>query len=126
MGFLDSLKKVTEEQLHALVSGLEMPEAFKPRPVVSLPPYDPARREFHILDYVPRGRRSGKDYRTKCPSCSMLGGDKNNDNLAVSVSDPRKYKCWAGCKKEEIRAALGRPIRPHGTNGTWQRTNLNA
>jgi hypothetical protein len=27
------------------------------------------------------------------------------------VSDPRKYKCWAGCSKEMIRAALGHPIR---------------
>jgi hypothetical protein len=123
---LERLKKLTDEQLHNLVSGLEMPEAFKPRPVVFLRPFDPTRREFHILDHVPKGRRSGKDYRTKCPSCSLLGRDKNNDNLAVSVSDPRKYKCWAGCSKEEIRAALGCPIRQLATNGAWQRTNPNA
>ena len=125
-GFSTALKKVTEEQIHSLVSGLEMPEPFRPQQVVSFRPYDPARSEFHILDHVPKGRRSGKDYRTKCPSCSMLGRDKNNDNLAVSVSDPRKYKCWAGCKKEEIRAALGCPIKPYGTHGAWQRTHLNA
>jgi hypothetical protein len=117
--FLERLKKLSEEHLHQLVIGLEMPEAFKPRPAVLLRPYDPARREFHILDHVPKGRRSGKDYRTKCPSCSLLGRDKNNDNLAVSVSDPRKYKCWAGCTKEEIRAALGCPIRSRTANATW-------
>jgi hypothetical protein len=126
IGFLESLTKVTEEQMRALVSGLEMPEPFKPKQVVSFRPYDPARSEFHILDHVPRGRRSGKDYRTKCPSCSLLGQDKNNDNLAVSVFDPRKYKCWAGCKKEEIRAALGCPIRPFAADGTWQRAKVKA
>ena len=25
--------------------------------------------------------------------------------------DPRFYKCWAGCSREMIRAALGCPIR---------------
>jgi hypothetical protein len=124
--FLEGLKKLTEEQLHQLVSGLEMPEAFRPRPVVSLPPYDPGRREFHILDHVPKGKKSGKDYRTQCPSCSSLGLDRDNDNLAVSVSDPRKYKCWAGCKKEEIRAALGCPIRPFTAKGTWQSAKVNS
>lgn len=32
-------------------------------------------------------------------------------NLAILVSDPRFYQCWAGCTKEMIRAALGHPIR---------------
>lgn len=126
LSFLERLKKLSEDQLHELVVGLEMPDAFKPRPVVLLRPYDPARREFHILDHIPKGKRSGKDYRTKCPSCSLLGRDKNNDNLAVSLSDPRKYRCWAGCKKEEIRAALGCPIKPFMPNGAWRSTSLNA
>jgi TOTE conflict system, Archaeo-Eukaryotic Primase domain len=111
LSFLERLQKLTEEHLRSLIAGLTMPEAFRPRPVISLPPYDPLRKEFRILDHVPRGRRSGKDYRTKCPSCALLGGDKNNDNLAISVSDPRKYHCWAGCKKEEIRAAIGCPVK---------------
>ena len=32
------------------------------------------------------------------------------DNLAIQIQDPRFYKCWAGCTKEEIRAALGQSI----------------
>jgi hypothetical protein len=116
ISFLERLGKLTEKHLHSLAANLTMPEAFRPRPVVSMRPYDPTRIEFHILDHVRKGKRRGKDYRTKCPSCALLGRDKNNDNLAVAVSDPRKYRCWAGCKKEEIRAALGCPIRPSQTN----------
>ena len=118
--FLENLPKVSEEQIRRLVEGLSMPADLQPPPPLSLPPYDPMRREFHILDHVPRGRRSGKDYRTRCPSCAQLGRDKENDNLAVCISDPRKYRCWAGCDKEEIRAALGRPIRRLWENRLWQ------
>ena len=39
------------------------------------------------------------------------GHDRSGDNLAIQVKDPRFYKCWSGCTKEEIRAALGQPIR---------------
>lgn len=120
LSFLERLGKLTEEHLHSLAAHLTMPEAFRPRPAALVRPYDPTRIEFHILDHVPKGKRRGKDYRTKCPSCALIGRDKNNDNLAVAVSDPRKYRCWAGCKKEEIRAALGCPIRSPRINGTWQ------
>ena len=59
------------------------------------------------------GRRVGVagNYWARCPSCADHGRDRSGDNLAISVSDPRKYKCWAGCTKEMIRAALGQPIR---------------
>jgi len=111
LSFLESLERLTEEHLRSLITGLEMPEAYKARPVISLPPYDPLRKEFHILDHVPKGRRYGKDYRTKCPSCALHGGDEKNRHLAISVSDPRIYHCWAGCKKEDIRAAVGCPVK---------------
>jgi hypothetical protein len=88
-----------------------MPEEFRPKPKVELPPYDPSRREFRILDHVRSMRRSSGNYWTKCPSCAEQGRDHGGDNLAVSVADPRKYRCWAGCTKEMIRAALGHPIR---------------
>jgi hypothetical protein len=66
---------------------------------------------FVILDHVrPRCRRAG-NYWARCPSCADHGRDRSSDNLAISVSDSRKYKCWAGCTKEMIRAALGHPIR---------------
>lgn len=126
LDFLEHLPKVTEAQIGTLVDGLTMPEDLQPRRPLSLPPYDPTRREFQILDHVPHGQRSGKDYRTRCPSCAQLGRDKENDNLAVCISDPRKYRCWAGCTKEEIRAALGCPIRRFGENRTWQPATVRA
>lgn len=116
--YIERLDKLAEPQLHSLIEGLEMPEPFRPRPQIVLPPYDPSRPEFRILEHVGKGRRSGKDYRTRCPSCGVR--DKNSDNLAISIVDPRKYRCWAGCSKEEIRAALGCPIRPRMETHVWQ------
>ena len=37
--------------------------------------------------------------------------DRTGDNLSIQIRDSHFYKCWAGCTKVEIRAALGRPIR---------------
>ncbi len=116
--YLEDLDRLSEPQLSSLIQGLKMPEQFLPRPQIVLPPYDPTRREFHILEHVGKGRRSGRDYRTRCPSCGSR--DKNGDNLAISIADPRKYRCWAGCCKEEIRAALGCPIRPRMETQVWQ------
>lgn len=108
--YLERLRKITEPELVRFVTGLEMPEEFRPKPKVDLPPYDPMRREFRILEHVQaRSKRSG-NYWTRCPSCAERGGDQSEDNLAISVADPRKYRCWAGCTKEMIRAALGHPI----------------
>lgn len=116
--FLEGIRKITEPQMGALVAGLTMPEEFRPRPAVVLPPYNPNRSEFRISDHVPKGRRVGKDYRTRCPSCGTA--DKHNTHLAISIADPRKYRCWAGCTKEQIRAALGCPIRQFPQGATWQ------
>ena len=121
LSYLEGLPKITETRMNALAQGLVMPEDLRPRPVLVLPPYRPGRVEFCILDHVPKGRRSGKDYRTRCPSCAQAGRDENGDNLAVSVSDPRKYRCWAGCTKEEIRASVGCPIK-HDGEERWQTT----
>jgi len=122
--FLERLPKITELQMSALVTGLSMPEDLRPRPALVLPPYDPTRLEFRILDHVPQGRRSGKDYRTRCPSCGSA--DKNNEHLAISIADPRKYRCWAGCTKEQIRAALGCPIKYSPRGDTWQNNRTRA
>jgi hypothetical protein len=109
--YLEQLKKVSEGELRQFIQGMEMPEEFRPRPRVELPPFDPNRREFRILDYVRPARRRSGNYWTRCPSCAEQGHDRSGDNLAISVSDPRLYRCWAGCSKEIIRAALGQPIR---------------
>ncbi|HWZ45896.1 MAG TPA: hypothetical protein VNW97_20655 [Candidatus Saccharimonadales bacterium] len=109
--YLSRLKRITADELAAFVAGLKMPEEFAPRPSITLPPPDPTRREFLILDHVAAKRRQGRNYWTRCPSCAQQGRDRTGDNLAIAVSDPRKYKCWAGCSKEMIRAAVGCPIR---------------
>lgn len=115
LAYLERLKKITETEMLRFIAGLEMPIEFRPRPKVELPPYDPNRREFRILDFVRVGRRRSGNYWTRCPSCAHQGKDKSGDNLAISVADPRKYKCWAGCTREMIRGALGRPVSARRT-----------
>ena len=109
--YLRGLRKITEKEMTRFVAGLTMPEEFQPKPKVVLPPYDPTRQEFRILDHVGAVRRRSGNYWTKCPSCAQQGRDRSSDNLAICVADPRKYKCWAGCTKEMIRVAVGCPIR---------------
>jgi hypothetical protein len=69
------------------------------------------RAEFRILDYVRATRKDGRNWTARCPSCAQIGRDLSGDNLAIKIKNPRFYRCWAGCTKEEIRAALGQPIR---------------
>jgi hypothetical protein len=109
--YLERLKKITEDELSGFVKGLSMPEEFQPKTTIVLPPYDPARPEFRILNHVGSVQRRSRNYWTRCPSCAEQGRDRSGDNLAICVADPRKYKCWAGCTKEMIRAAVGCPIR---------------
>jgi len=108
--YLTQLRKITESEMKAFITCLEMPPEFQARPKVRLPPYDPRRREFHILDHITGARQRSGNYWTRCPSCATSGRDRSGDNLSISVGDPRKYKCWAGCTKEMIRSALGCPI----------------
>lgn len=110
LNYLERLRKITEADVFRFIEGLEMPPAFRPRPKIELPPCDPTRREFRILDHVRSRRKRSGNYWTQCPACALQGHDQSEDNLAISIADPRKYKCWAGCTKEMIRAALGQPI----------------
>jgi len=68
--------------------------------------------QFCCAEQADEQRREAEYY--VAASCARQGRDKTGDNLAICIADPRKYKCWAGCGKEEIRAALGYPIR-YGT-----------
>ncbi|HTT21956.1 MAG TPA: hypothetical protein VMG82_23705 [Candidatus Sulfotelmatobacter sp.] len=111
LDYLDRLQKISEAEILRFIAGLKMPEEFQAKPKIELPPYDPSRPQFRILDHVRPTRKQSGNYWTQCPSCAQQGRDQSKDNLAISVSDPRKYKCWAGCTKEMIRAALGHPIR---------------
>ena len=115
VSYLSRLKKISEREMKRFVQGLEMPPEFAPVRPASVASYTSRAggnsREFRILDYVSRKRRIGRDYYTRCPSCARAGRDRAGDNLAISLADPRRYRCWAGCSKEMIRAALGCPIR---------------
>jgi hypothetical protein len=65
--------------------------------MIELPPRssDPNRRQFSILDFVqqPRRKASG-NYYTSVRPVAQVGHDRASDNLAISISDSRKYKCW--------------------------------
>lgn len=111
--YLKRLKKVSEEELLRFTAGKDLPAEV--RQAASRVPQITERGtrskpKFCILDYVGKTRIVGKNYVTQCPSCAQAGHDRGGDNLAILVSDPRFYLCWAGCKKEMIRAAIGHPI----------------
>ncbi|MEO7650026.1 MAG: hypothetical protein ABIZ80_06130 [Bryobacteraceae bacterium] len=109
MKYLRELKRVTETQLLELIASLELVEE-NPRPR-SRPTPSSDRCAFQILDHVERNvlRRVGRNWVTQCPSCASAGRDRGKDNLAISVDEPLKYLCWAGCTNIQIRAALGAP-----------------
>ena len=118
MSYLLRVKRITEAEMSRFLSGIELPReipAKRPSHKSYAPNGNGIRREFSILEHLSgRKRRIGRNYFTRCPSCALQGRDKSGDNLAICIADPRKYKCWAGCRKEEIRAALGCPIRNVG------------
>src|SRR5580692_10232093 len=41
--YLERLKKITEPEMQSFIQGLEMPEEFRPKAKIELPPYDPTR-----------------------------------------------------------------------------------
>lgn len=107
MEYLRKLRRVTESQLRDLVADVpdEEPEERQSRTV-----FVPDRPHFAILDHIETRRRVGRNWVAQCPSCASAGRDRGKDNLAVSVEEPWKYLCWAGCTKEQIRASLGVPV----------------
>jgi hypothetical protein len=111
LAFLKRVPKLSEEQLGVLLQKLGRSvgekEEIKPTPCWQ---YPAQQRQFHILDHLQARRKTGRNWITRCPSCAAAGRDKSGDNLAISVEEPQKYICWAGCSKEMIRAALGWPI----------------
>lgn len=111
--YLNGLPKLTEGRLKVLIHGMRFPEAYKP--VVATPyipiAFPPGQREFRILEHVRTTSKDSRNWWAKCPSCSLAGRDRTGDNLSIQIKNSRFYKCWAGCTKDEIRAALGRPIR---------------
>lgn len=114
IAYLNRQQKLTERELHTFIAGKQRPRQDgvpRERPGASTFRGRAARSEFRILEHVGPLRKVGRNYVTRCPSCAEGGHDKGGDNLAISIEDPRFYRCWAGCRKEAIRAALGCPIR---------------
>jgi hypothetical protein len=104
--------KLSEEHLSALVQKLgqrsePVKKEFAP---ASQWRYPTTQRQFYILNHIEVRRKTGRNWIARCPSCAASGRDRSGDNLAISVDEPQKYICWAGCSKEMIRAALGCPI----------------
>lgn len=117
--FLTRLRKLTEEELDRFTAGKNLPASVakvrsEPEPV-SKNALGGKHRGFCILDYVSETRVVGRNYVARCPSCALAGRDRGRDNLAILVSDPRFYQCWAGCSKQMIRAAVGKPIPVRST-----------
>jgi TOTE conflict system primase-like protein len=113
IAYLSRLRKVSDEQLQTFIAGKTMPPEFdrkRPSANQSVPFVRTSGHEFRILDHVGRVRQVGRNYVTQCPSCAEAGQDRSGDNLAISIEDPRKYLCWAGCTREMIRRAVGCPI----------------
>jgi len=115
MAFLNRLRKVTEEELDQFTAGKELPADIGKLQREAKPIREQRAGRNHttfcILDCVGKTTIVGKNHVARCPSCAEVGHDRSGDNLAILVSDPRFYQCWAGCTKEMIRAALGHPIR---------------
>ncbi len=113
ISYLNRLRKVSEEQIRTFIAGKTMPPEFdrqRSSADQSAPFVHASGREFRILDHVGKVRKVGRNYVAQCPSCAEAGQDRSGDNLAISIEDPRKYLCWAGCRKEMIRRAVGCPI----------------
>lgn len=111
MKYLRELRRVTEQQLSQLIEGLPVVQDYVPPSISRDTAAAQGRTGFQILDYVDRARlrRAGRNWVTQCPSCAAAGRDRGRDNLAISVEEPLKYLCWAGCTNVQIRAALGAP-----------------
>ena len=112
LAYLKRIEKVKQEHLQRMIAGKAIPQEFAQHARrTECPKYFQSKPgEFRILEYVEVRRQAGRNWVTRCPSCAAQGNDRSGDNLAISVEEPRKYCCWAGCTKEMIRAAVGRPI----------------
>jgi hypothetical protein len=117
MRYLNALPKMTRDQLARLIAGKAIPPQLlptQPKAELEVRRYM-SGQEFRILDHITTKLRPvGHNNITRCPSCAEEGHDRSGDNLSISIEDPRKYICWAGCTSDMIRSALGRPrVVPH-------------
>jgi hypothetical protein len=108
---LRKVQRLTLDQLQQLTYGMtpveEVSEASKPvtRPFISHS--HNARSSFNLREHVTVRRTDRRNMWAQCPSCARAGRDSHRDNLAIKKDEPHKYKCWAGCSRDDIRAACG-------------------
>jgi hypothetical protein len=116
MRYLNSFPKMAGDQLTRLISGKAIPpQLLPPEPMAGPETRRPTGgSEFRILDHIQTKLRTvGHNNITRCPSCAEEGHDRSGDNLSISIEDPCKYICWAGCTRDMIRGAVGysRPVQ---------------
>jgi hypothetical protein len=102
LAYLGRLRKITGAQLERFITGKTIPEEFvrtAKRPEAPPRYLQSPTHEFRILDYVRPTRQSGRNWIARCPSCAGANRDSSGDNLAISIEEPRKYICWAGCTR---------------------------
>ena len=105
---LRNVRRMTLFELQDLTEGMTMPNVEEAAPVPTFTPgFGSWRGAFDITQHVSIRRRDRRNMWAQCPSCSKGGKDRGRDNLAIATADPRKYKCWAGCTRDDIRAACG-------------------
>ena len=111
--YLNQLRKLSENELPTFIAGkkaVEPDRSYSSNRPASTFRRRTGRSDFKILERIGPLRKVGRNYVTRCPSCAQAGHDRSGDNLAILIDDPRFYRCWAGCRKEAIRAALGCPV----------------
>jgi len=120
LAYLARVAKLSEDSLRSLIGkvGDSVVTESKPQTRRDGVPHPEVRVQFRILDHVEVRRKVGRNWIARCPSCAAAGHDTSKDNLAISVEEPQKYICWAGCTKEMIRAALGVPVHMPAVVGT--------
>jgi hypothetical protein len=119
LAYLLRVKKLEEARLQSLLGEVgDSPVAKTEQPTANKRwKYRQMRTQFRILDHVEVRRTVGRNWIARCPSCAATGRDRGRDNLAISVDEPLKYICWAGCTKEMIRSALGVPVHVPAVKG---------
>jgi hypothetical protein len=103
---------MTHDQLARLIAGKAIPPQLASRELTAEPKMrsHTSGPEFRILDHINTKLRTvGHNSITRCPSCAEEGHDRSGDNLSISIEDPLKYICWAGCTRDMIRTAVGCP-----------------
>ena len=112
LAYLMRVPKLSEDHLRLLLGKIANSVATPAKaPEQKRAWYPQMRSQFRILDHVEVRRKVGRNWVARCPSCAAAGRDRGKDNLAISVEEPQKYICWAGCTREMIRGALGVPVR---------------